>query len=596
MPGLSIWQGVNATDNAFAQELESVRHFDRYRSETLEGLEHTRVGYTADPSYPIEIVDGETIRVIVEGRLYNRTLGETELLDLGASLLDESESAGIREWVRQTDGDFVLCAIDTESANVALANDLFGRLPVYHRQTSDGVRASREIQFLLPGERPVEADSIGVAQTLLFGYPLADRTLWRNITKLPPASILRIDGECRSVTQLVEFDFDAKRHQHRSVARNARELAGRFVTASRARSENDPTVVSLSGGHDSRAVAAALGLSETKSRAVTFARNGATTRDVRIAKDVAEALDIEWHRYDIPPTSATQARTLLDLKAGLNHVGMGFILGFFERLRETVGPGLTYLTGDGGDKALPDLRPSVQLSDLDDLVEYTISRNSVVAPSRAADLARVSRRELRASVRKVLASYPEQTLADKYVHFLIHERGFNWLFEGEDRNRYYSWTATPFYSTQFFRYAMNVPHGQKRHNRLYREFFAALWPPAMTFDDADLATPMGSARYDLVQRGLDVLERHPRLKSAVRSVYRGELFDGGDSSLKRLVQYQLDSLPRGHLPTNRGPSDAAPPANGSRHAQATILTVLAAMDVLETGRCVFDRHPDVAFR
>lgn len=586
MPGLSVWRTGDPTAAGFADTLDSLCFFDDYQAEAVARGGDTRVGYTASPSYPVETVADGSRTVVLEGRLYDRNLTTEGLLELGGRLLDPDADTSLRRWLRDTDGDFLLCALDGETGDIAVLNDLFGRLPVYYTDAGDGYRVSREIRFLL-GDGDVAFDRVGIGQTLLFGYVLGERTHWESVSKLPPASVLRMDGDDLSVERLHRFDFGTKRHRDRSVGRNARELAGLFTEACRAR-DGDPTVVSLSGGHDSRAVAAGFEAADVPVRAATFARRGEKTRDVTVAQEVAGALGVPWDRYDLPPTSTAQARTLLDLKAGLNHVGMGFILGFFEALRSDHGPALTYVTGDGGDKALPDLSPPKRLSTLSALVDYTIAKNSVFPLARAADLAGVSERRLRSSVRAVLASYPETSLADRYVHFLTHERGFNWLFEGEDRNRYYVWTTSPFYSPSFYRYAMNVPDDQKADNRLYREFFSALWPPATTFPDADFATPMASARYGAVQRALDVLARYPTLEDTARQLYRGELRSGDGSDLERLIDDQLSSLeewaPRA--------ADGDPP-EGSRHALLTLLTVLASVELVRSGTSVFERAEDL---
>lgn len=596
MPGLSLTGGNGVTPDQFADRLDSLCHFDRYRRELVDTAVDAQVGWTRYPSYPVTTVTGESLQVVVEGRMYNRDLSRSELLELGRSIADSTTQSALREWLQETDGDFVIYVLDEKRDQISVLNDLFGRLPVYYLESEDGYRVSREIRFLLSGRDHVEFDRVGLAQVLLFGYVLGTRTHWESVEKLPPASLLRIRDGTVSVDQLHEFDFGSKRHSGRSVERNARELADLFVDATQARSGGDPDVVSLSGGHDSRAVAAAFGTHGLPCRTATFARaSGSASRDVSVAERVADSLDLPWDRYEVAPPTTDQARTLLDLKAGLNHVGLGFILGFFEQLLDAHGPELRYFTGDGGDKTLPDLSPPKQFSSLDELAEYVIAKNSVFSAERAADLTGVPEARLRGSVRNVLASYPETDFSDKYVHFLTHERGFNWLFEGEDRNRHYFWTASPFYSAPFYRYAMNVPDSQKANNRLYRAFLSALWPPAVEFKDADFATPMNSLRYKFLQQALDVLARYPTLEDAVRTVYRGELRSSEESDLQRLLRDQLESVDRsGPVIANArtsGVQDGT--ASESRHALFTLLTVVGSVESVASGTTVFERKPDV---
>lgn len=596
MPGLSLTGGDGADPAHFTDRLDSLCHFDRYRREPVDAAVDAQVGVTRYPSYPVRTVTGDSRTVVLEGRMYNRDLSRRELLELGTAVADATTQFDRREWLLETDGDFVLYVFDETRDQITILNDLFGRLPVYYLDSADGYRVSREIRFLLSGRDDVAFDRVGLAQVLLFGYVLGTRTHWENVETLPPASCLRIRDGTVTVDQLHEFDFGSKRHSDRSVERNAQELADLFVEATRARSGGDPDVVSLSGGHDSRAVAAAFGTQGLPCRTATFARSsGSASRDVSVAERVADSLDLPWDRYEVAPPTTDQARTLLDLKAGLNHVGMGFILGFFEQLLDAHGPQLQYFTGDGGDKTLPDLSPPKQFSSLDDLVEYVIAKNSVFAADRAAELTGIPEARLRRSVRDVLASYPERDWSDTYVHFLTHERGFNWLFEGEDRNRHYFWTTSPFYSAPFYRYAMHVPDSQKANNRLYRSFLSALWPPAVEFKDADFATPMNSLRYKYIQQALDVLARYPTLEDAVRTVYRGELTSSGESDLQRLLREQLESTDQsGPVIANvRAAGVEEGTASESRHALFTLLTVVGSVESVAAGTNVFERQPNV---
>lgn len=594
MPGVSVRSRRACDADRFADALASLRHFERYRAETVETAADGRLGYTWYPGYPVTRVRGDALTVVLEGRLYDRDLTRGDLLDLGAAVLDPATGPDLRQWLREVDGDFAVWVADDHTGTVAVVNDLFGRLPVYYWADGGDWRVSREPRFLLR-DREVAFDRVGIAQTLLFGYHLGTRTLWEGVRTLPPASVLRAGGGDLSVSRLHAFDFSTKRYRGRSVERNARELAARFREAATARAVGDPTVVSLSGGHDSRAVAAALGTEGVPCRAATFARaDGRAARDVTVARRVAAALDIPWDRYDVGPTTTDQARTLLDLKAGLNHVGMGFLLEFLESLRADHGAAAVYLTGDGGDKVLPDLTPPRSFRDLDALADYTVAKHSVFPPERAAALAGVDESRLRESVREVLASYPEPDAADRYAHFLTHERGFNWLFEGEDRNRAYLWSASPFYAGPVFRYAMNVPHEQKAKNRLYRAFLSTLWPPAVTFDDADFATPMDSLRYEVIQRALSVLERHPRLEDVVGRLYRGEV-GAGEDRVGTLVAEQLaaadadDSV----LGATREAGADDPGRSVGRHGRYTLLTVVAAVAAVTEGRTVLERREGV---
>jgi hypothetical protein len=98
---------------------------------------------------------------------------------------------------------------------------------------------------------------------------------------------------------------------------------------------------------------------------------------------------------------------------------------------------------------------------------------------------------------RVLEKYPEQDLAQKAVHYRIYERGVQWLFEGEDRARFFMWQTSPFYSLPFVERAMRVPDRFKASMRLYRHIQLALAPDLASIPDANHRLPIRSPLYPL---------------------------------------------------------------------------------------------------
>jgi hypothetical protein len=95
-------------------------------------------------------------------------------------------------------------------------------------------------------------------------------------------------------------------------------------------------------------------------------------------------------------------------------------------------------------------------------------------------------------VRAIVMSYPEQSLKHKSVHYTVNERGRRWLFEGEDRTRFFMWEASPFYSYQFFNMAMKVPDKYKVNYKLYKCFYKQLSLRCAKIGDAAGGTSIGS--------------------------------------------------------------------------------------------------------
>ena len=163
---------------------------------------------------------------------------------------------------------------------------------------------------------------------------------------------------------------------------------------------------------------------------------------------------------------------------------MTFILAFMDVIVARWGRTATYVTGDGGDKIFPGALPRRPVVNLDALVKYVIEEHAILPLQIVEQIFHLDAGLLVAELRDLLLSYPERDWGHKSVHYTIYERGHNWLFEGEDRARFFLWQTTPFYSFPLFQHAMQVPDALKSNNRLYCAFQKKLHPEVAAIPDA----------------------------------------------------------------------------------------------------------------
>jgi asparagine synthase (glutamine-hydrolysing) len=276
-------------------------------------------------------------------------------------------------------------------------------------------------------------------------------------------------------------------------------------------------VVSLSGGLDSRAVAAGLRREEIPFTTATFLNSQQTNAaDVRVAARVAEALEVEWQLFHLGPPQGKDLVQLLDLKSGANNLHMSFILPFFHQLMEQFGPGITYFTGDGGGDTLGVSGPYRRISTPQALLDYVIERYQIWPLDQVAALTRLPGQDIKAELAEHLASYPETAPDRKYKHFFCLEVATKMYHEGEDRNSHFFWSVTPLYSFEFFHYALNCPDRDKQGYRLYREFLAQLHPAVNGIDYADWQAPLSSLKFSLLYQAKNLTRRRPNLIRRLR--------------------------------------------------------------------------------
>lgn len=533
MPGLSL-EIDTGTEAEFEAKLADLTYFDGYTKEVLYTDGRLKLGWSGYDRYPIRTFETETHFLALEGELYATADIETELRSV-LEALEEGDTDRLEEWLLNRDGEFLLVAVEKSSGTVRILNDVLGRLPVYSYADGKTVLVSRELGLLVD-HADIGIDEMAVAQMLLFGYPLGQRTLYDPIEQLAPGSVQTIaDGEV-TTTRLHQLRINSSEHGTDDVSANARTLAELLSTACRRRMDpNGQNIVSLSGGLDSRAIAACFSAQELPFVGRTFRyTDGSNDDEVAVAREVMAVLGGDWEAVEVAGPTTGQMNELLGIKRGMNPLSMGFIIDFFEQLNQEFGHDAVYFVGDGGDKLFPRLVPR-SYPDEGAVVDAILTNESRFDLETVERLTGQSGQDLRAAVRQQLAAYPPADPSGKYAQFLFWERGGNWLLHGEDRNRYYFWNTSPYYSLPVVSYAMKIPDRQKKHNRLFRELFDVLSPPLLDIEYANVGAPINSYEYKLKQMGYNRLQRHPRLHDLVVSVLKGELNGAYDRSLAEIL-------------------------------------------------------------
>ncbi len=193
----------------------------------------------------------------------------------------------------EADGVFALACYDPAAGELALATDRLGFRPLYWAETEDWFAYASEVKALLAAfDTLPPVDRTALLQFFGFDYMLGERTWWRGIRLLPPATVRRVApgagrSECRYWT------FDAIRREPRDEVEVIGELARLWSAAVRQRSRPGLTPLLLSGGLDSRLILAELVRQGRPVRAITFGEPGCP--DLAIARAAARRAGAE-HR------------------------------------------------------------------------------------------------------------------------------------------------------------------------------------------------------------------------------------------------------------------------------------------------------------
>jgi asparagine synthase (glutamine-hydrolysing) len=391
-------------------------------------------------------------------------------------------------------------------------------------------------------------DSLGLAQRLAYGHGLAGRTIWENIRLLPPAGMAVVDPARRMahVQTIYAYDFGAK-DSFLPIEAHVDRLADLFVQACRVRAMvPGPHVLSLSGGMDSRTVAAGLTRAGAAFHGRTFAKAGYTTdREAELAQRVAQTLNRPWKLVQVPGMTARAAHDLLIWRGGRNVLWMSFILAFYQALRDEFGPGVVGYTGDGGDFALPDMRPArtiLSLEGLGDYIgDYGYITNYCLKTEDAAKLAGIPLEKLTHSVLDHLKIYPMDQWNTAFIHYIFVDNIPHIYHEGLDRNRMFFWHTSPFFAPAFLGAALRVPWPMKAGYRLYQKVLERLSPEAARIEYGN--HPLGSLSFRWHYFQYRLKKGHPRLAKWLKHRIKGEDVYAENSDLVRIVRHQIQSRP-----------------------------------------------------
>ena len=238
-------------------------------------------------------------------------------------------------------------------------------------------------------------------------------------------------------------------------------------------------LLALSGGYDSRAVAGALSRRGIPYKAVTYIdADNTASDDYCIAKQLSSALKCAHDTIELHPETPLLYQKLFAIKEGANYLGMSFFVEFLESIASSNPPNSVMITGDGGDKVLPYLLPDIELRNEQEFLKFLYQRQSYFDPQIAADNFGLNRASIDEYLLGLVETYPGVGYADKYKQFLLAERSGIWLFEGEDRNRYFIKSETPFLDYRFYKCALQIPDDWKKGNSFYSSFIQSISPEA----------------------------------------------------------------------------------------------------------------------
>ncbi len=268
---------------------------------------------------PIESEDG-SVRVIMNGELYSFPEVKKELEGAGHRFRTESDTEilvhGYEEWgieglLERLNGMFAFALHDQRNDLVFIARDRMGIKPLLYSVRDGQLCFASSIKALLmTGRIPIDPDPVGIRLYLYNQYIPAPYTVLAGVSKLPPASYIRVDrGTPGEPVRYWRAPDSEKQGADRDWHGELRDL---FEDAVRCHMISDVEVgVFLSGGLDSSLVLSYMSeMSPHRVKAFSIAVKQDNVYDESpYARLAAERYGAELIEIPFTPTDAVDAAT-----------------------------------------------------------------------------------------------------------------------------------------------------------------------------------------------------------------------------------------------------------------------------------------------
>lgn len=221
------------------------------------------------------------------------------------------------------DGSFAIVAAELAARRGALLTDRCATRPLFAAWNAERLLVAGELKCLATAaDLRGPLDSAGIASLLLNAYYLADRTCWRNVRALGPATRLEFADGRVAMSCYAPLAFD---HSGAGIASSADYAAAiESAVAGVARRFARP-VVALSGGVDSRTILAACRRARLDLPTVTwsYASSDRAASDLAVARQLAAAAGTRHREHHLRHAAlADEAAELVYASDGqVGHLG-----------------------------------------------------------------------------------------------------------------------------------------------------------------------------------------------------------------------------------------------------------------------------------
>lgn len=381
--------------------------------------------------------------------------------------------------VKSFNGLFCLILYDRVTSALTLVSDRLGFRSLFFVDRNKMFIFGSELKALCVGDPIARSlDEVGTLELFVYGSHFGDRTWIKDYFRLPPATILTVGREGISRRQYWSYRYDEKaavldQKAYYTIFGSLLEKAvGRCLQGSHR------IGLFLSGGYDSRCVAAAIPKSFRPLPTFTFGHP--ESRDVKYAQMLAARLRLEHEALsDAGPYLYANCRAIVWRTEGMSSFANCTSIRFHRRIKEKSDINLLGFLGEfSGSHTWPRLllarsRRAAMRAIFHHMVTRRLAKVQTVFNSQFLPNAFEQLRErFKTSFEAVQNDHPLD-IADSWNFMYLQPRG---TFQSPSVDRYLFEARAPHMDANLVDFLLTIPPYSRIEQRIYKKMIAYKFP------------------------------------------------------------------------------------------------------------------------
>ena len=507
---LKIQDDGRDTENLLPDMCRVIKHEDWYTTDTFTnetiGLGRVSLGILNPEPQPIFNED-RSLCIMMEGEVYDYDNLKEELISRGHKFLVDNDPEFIlhlyeecgEDFVHKLNGSFVLIIWDNKKQMLLIANDRYGLRPLYYTKHDSKLLFSSEVKAILEDKTFEKVvNDTAVVDFFSFGYILGNKTFFRGVELLPPASILVWQKGQISIKQYWDIRFNEEKEH--SEEYYVEKLSKLWLKAVERRLQGDHRiVVPLSGGLDSRAIVGAIDKINKKHLLEgTYTFGKPSCDDVRFARLVSNKLGIKHYFYELKPDYLVyHAEKAVYLTDGMFNCIHAHGISSLEDVRKYSNVALSGFLGDVllGGRGLWDL------TNLDaDIDQYKCFGSPPYLDILENLFSRQYYSQVKGYLQSSLKDIENDSIKDQYKkleYFNTKQRQRRLINYGQIMRRSKVEVRYPFCDNDLVDFVYTIPLKLRRNYNLYIKFYKKIFPELARIACQRTGCPIAAGKFHL---------------------------------------------------------------------------------------------------